>query len=231
MDDKARGGVRRYLDTVKPEEFEPDIGEVNLTEMTLTGLADLYGSDKGTIKHKFTDIYAELIKDLCGSVPRIDVELDIVEFGVACGASLRMWANYMPSSRIVGLDIREDCSGLCSDLQNVKIFIADPATWNSDHSFDLIVDDASHIAEHIVAAIKNCWRWVKPGGFYVIEDMHCTYDPLYTKRFKKLFDSSVINDRSAILQLMDELMRVVDAHGDITYMRYVPQMLILRKRK
>jgi hypothetical protein len=34
MEDRmARGGVRRYLDSVTPAEYLPDVGEVNLQEL------------------------------------------------------------------------------------------------------------------------------------------------------------------------------------------------------
>ena len=64
-DPMARGGVRRYLDTVKPGEYIPNTGEVNLAELSLTGLADLYGSDKGTIKHKYTLVHERIVENLC----------------------------------------------------------------------------------------------------------------------------------------------------------------------
>ena len=47
MDPMARGGVRRYLDTTHPEEYQPNIGEVNLKEVSLTGLADYMALIKG----------------------------------------------------------------------------------------------------------------------------------------------------------------------------------------
>ena len=119
---KERGGVRRYLDTVTPEEYTPQTGEVDLTEVSLTGLADLYGSDKGNIKHLYTPVYEKLIADLTNN--RRIARLRIGEIGVACGASLRMWANYLPQSQIEGFDIRPDCAHLCKDLPSVKITIS-----------------------------------------------------------------------------------------------------------
>ena len=82
----ARGGVRRYLDTVAPEEYVPMFGEVNPQDLSLTGLADLYGSDKGRIKHNYTMHYERIIEDLCRleGVPRADCMFDIAEAGIAC---------------------------------------------------------------------------------------------------------------------------------------------------
>ena len=119
MDSMARGGVRRYLDTTFPEEYRPDTGEVNLKELSLTGLADLYGSDKGSIKHRYTRIYERVLQTLLGNFDRNEASLSICEFGVACGASLRMWANYLPKSNVYGFDVRDECAKLCLSLIHI----------------------------------------------------------------------------------------------------------------
>lgn len=232
-DPNARGGVRRYLDTVPPEEYLPNTGEVNLLEMSLTGLADLYGSDKGTIKHRYAEVYEPLINFLCAQQGdnRRTAQLVIAEAGVACGASLHMWSRYLPESTIVGYDVRAECANLCKNLDNVKIVIGDPAKMHEpkDAPFDLFIDDASHISEQIVEMFKNCWPWVRSGGYYIIEDLGCTYSPSYTEQFRAHFDPAAVNDRRAILTMMDHLMRCVDLRAEIAEMNYYPQLLVLRK--
>lgn len=223
-----RGGVRRYLDTVKPEEYRPNIGEVNLRELSLTGLADLYGSDKGKIKHCYTEVYERLIANLS---PNRQAELSIGEIGVACGASLRMWANYLPNAKIEGFDIRPECATLCQDLENVTISIVDPRNTHRQGQYDLLIDDGSHISEDIVTTVVHCQNWVKSGGFYVIEDLGCTYNPEYTAKFNQHFGQTKKNDRKLMLQLFDELSRLVDSKtGTFTEMHYYPQLWVLKKR-
>ena len=225
---KERGGVRRYLDTVKPEEYTPQTGEVDLAELSLTGLADLYGSDKGNIKHLYTPVYEKLIADLTPN--RKTARLRVGEIGVACGASLRMWANYLPQSQIEGFDIRPDCANLCKDLPNVTITIADPRTMNR-RNYDLFVDDGSHIAEDIVDTLVHCQNWVRSGGYYVIEDLGCTYNPEYAAKFNQHFDTKKPNDRNLMLTLFDQLSRMVDGKvGTFSEMYYYPQMWVLKKR-
>jgi hypothetical protein len=132
---------------------------------------------------------------------------------------------------VYGYDIRPACGALCADLSNVEITITDPAGMAPpDAQFDIFIDDASHISEKIVGMFDNCWQWVKPGGFYVIEDLKCTYDPAYTQQFKKIFDPAAVNDRAALMGMMDVLMRRVDArHNSIGEFRYYPQMLVIKK--
>lgn len=233
IDPKARGGVRRYLDTVKPEEYLPQTGEADLSEMSLTGLADLFGSDKGNIKHRYTQVYEPLINMICAQQgdTRKSAQLYIAEAGVACGASLHMWSHYLPESTIVGYDVRPECAELCRDLENVRIVIADPAKMDEpdDAPFDVFIDDASHIAEQIVDMFKNCWPWVRKGGYYIIEDLGCTYSDAYTQQFRKHFDPAAVNDRGAIIRMMDHLMKCVDVQSEIAEINYHPQLLVLRK--
>ena len=225
---KERGGVRRYLDTVAPEEYTPQTGEVDLTEISLTGLADLYGSDKGNIKHGYTKVHEKLIADLTPN--RKTARLRVGEIGVACGASLRMWANYLPQSQIEGFDIRPDCANLCKDLPNVTITIADPRTVDR-RNYDLFVDDGSHIAEDIVDTLVHCQTWVRSGGYYVIEDLGCTYSPEYAAKFNQHFGTKKPNDRNLMLTLFDQLSRMVDGKvGTFSEMYYYPQMWVLKKR-
>lgn len=235
-DPMARGGVRRYLDTVRPEEYLPSVGEVNLLELSLTGLADLYGSDKGTIKHNYTTIYANIVDQLLAGQSRGVANLKIVEYGVACGASLRMWATYLPKSFVFGIDVREDCAALCSDLPNVKISIGDVtdksfvASLEQLAPFDIIIDDASHISEDIVSSFKYTWDFLRPKGYYIVEDLKCTYSQAYTDGFRKNFSMAAQNKRETILRFVDWLMRQADLDNQLSEFRYHPELLVIRKK-
>lgn len=221
-----RGGIRRYLDTVTPQEYLPQTGEVDLTQVTLTGLADLFGSDKGSIKHGYTKHYEKIIDDLGGK----NAPLTIAEIGIACGASLRMWANYLPNAKIDGYDIQMECAKLCRDLPSVSITISDPRKVDKDAAYDLVIDDGSHIAEDVLGVLAHCWKWVKPGGYYVIEDMGCTYNDGYRDKFNKHFGKDLKNDRNLMLQMFDALSREIDhGVGAFTEMRYCRQMWVFKR--
>ena len=201
FDSKARGGVRRYLDNVKPEEYKPSFGEVDLSELSLTGLADLFGSDKGKIKHEYCQIYEKILDDLIPAGSRKTAELNIVEYGVACGASLRMWANYLPKSNIFGIDIRDDCKTICSDVDNVSISILDvtkksAASFLGDKgAFDLIIDDGLHYQLSNLNTLLFAMNNLKIGGFFIIEDIGIwTIDTwkIVSRVLPKNFDSHII---------------------------------------
>ncbi len=149
--------------------------------MDLTTLANKYRTDKGTMDygHGYSVTYGELFKDL------VDKPIKLLEIGVCDprfpGASLKMWEEYFPNGRFVGLDINPEAMKFANDRTN--IWIEDQnnygnlvtLAWSGSPSFDIIIDDGSHVGEHILTSFKALWNSVKPEGYYIIEDLHSVY--------------------------------------------------------
>jgi hypothetical protein len=95
--------------------------------------------------------------------------------------------------------------------------------------YDLFIDDASHISEQMVEMFGNVWDQIRPGGYYVIEDLKCTYNDAYTNQFRQYFDATAVNSRETVMAFMDQIMRIVDARGQIAEFSYYPQLLVIRK--
>ena len=95
------------------------------------------------------------------------------------GNSLRMWKSYFPFSKIYSLDIY-DKSFL--EERRIKIFqgsqvdipFLDELTKETG-DFDLIIDDGSHVNEHVIESFKYFFPKLKKGGIYVIEDTQTSY--------------------------------------------------------
>jgi hypothetical protein len=47
--------------------------------------------------------------------------------------------------------------------------------WRPYGPFDLIIDDASHLSGLTIASFKALYKHLKPGGLYVVEDVHTSY--------------------------------------------------------
>jgi predicted O-methyltransferase YrrM len=45
--------------------------------------------------------------------------------------------------------------------------------------FDMILDDGSHMNEHVIYSFEHLWDSIKPGGVYVVEDVCTSYLPYY----------------------------------------------------
>lgn len=111
--------------------------------------------------------------------------VNIIELGCGptwnIGASLRTFAKYFPSARISGVDIRPDAENLKSEGFNIitgdlgridflrRIARSQPC--------DVLIDDASHVWHHQILAAIELFDIVKPGGIYIIEDIHTSFAP------------------------------------------------------
>src|SRR5258706_14201625 len=106
-------------------------------------------------------------------------QIALMEIGVNRGGSLHMWRDYFRRGTIVGVDLAPpadfvDPSGRCrlfrgdqTDPQGLSAIAASAAPVG----FNIIIDDASHIAEATAATFKTLfYDHLQPGGFYAIED-------------------------------------------------------------
>lgn len=226
--DLIRSGALSNDQTV-PEDYDPKYSREDLVACDLNQLANIFGSDKGSIKHNYTRVYERVLREIAPD--RVNVRMEIAEFGVACGASLKMWSTYFPNSTITGYDIRPECAKLCENYPNVGIKICDPRAVNDIAGFyDVVIDDASHIAEDIATNFYHCYNWVKPGGLYIIEDLNCTYSGDYGKSYATMFNKpETLNSRMSILGMMDVMMRQCDSERGIASIEIHPRFIIIKK--
>ncbi len=140
-------------------------------------LASVHGTDKR--RHGYTKHYCHHFHALRYQ------KLKLFEIGVGGadsgpgGASLRMWKDYFPKAEIFGLDCY-DKSHL--NQHRIKVFQGDqndPALLNDLASrwgpFDIVIDDGSHVSEHIITTFKALFPHVTENGVYVIEDLFYSY--------------------------------------------------------
>ena len=146
-------------------------------EHLLERLAYHYGTDKSRDDHKYTDQYAMLFDDR-----RFRVR-NVTEVGVSGGQSLQMWAEYFPGARLWGVDLHLSDTAVqiaaswspritlvtADSLNSTAVQAALPSIANETQ--DLIIDDGLHSPEANQATLGVFWRYVRPGGYYVIEDM------------------------------------------------------------
>ena len=105
-----------------------------------------------------------------------------LEIGIQNGGSLEIYSEYFTNPEIiVGCDIDPRCR-LLQYAPGIKVVIGDCAADETrskitaiSSSFDLIIDDGSHISDDVIVAFLKYFPFVKPGGVYVIEDLHTSY--------------------------------------------------------
>lgn len=148
-------------------------------------LFNKYGSDKD--RNKYTPVYHSLLKHLRSRQLALlevgigtlipDAPSSMVGYslpGYAPGGSLRAWRDYLPFSQIVGVDIQPDTQ---FTEERITTYLADSSSKEQldsalgDRTFDVIIDDGLHWDETQMQTLRNLWHRVRPGGFYVIEDI------------------------------------------------------------
>ena len=141
-------------------------------------LAKKYGTDKSSDIHNYCDKYAKYFMFERYST------IKILEIGVLDGNSLKTWKEYFYNADIVGIDINPDCAQYAEEKINIEIGDqTDPVFLKSVIDkygpFDLIIDDGSHINDHVVYTFKELFPTLKESGTYVIEDCHTSYYDYY----------------------------------------------------
>merc|ERR1712084_59797 len=86
------------------------------------------------------------------------------------GASVRGWRDVFPHAMVVGLDVDRDAlvqgprlkSYLCNSMNSTRVH-----EILEGSSYDLIVDDGLHIPVAQQATLRNLWRYLRTGGWYI----------------------------------------------------------------
>jgi hypothetical protein len=149
----------------------------------LTALGRIYRTDKAGA-HSYTPIYQKHFQHLRHrSITLLEIGIGGNESPTLGGASLRMWRDFFPRGQIHGVDVTEKLINEprihvhCGD-QSDRSFLLDLGRQHGP--FDIIIDDGSHINDHIRTTFEVLFvDHLKSGGTYVIEDMATAYAPEY----------------------------------------------------
>lgn len=165
----------------------------------LTQIANKHLTDKGTLHfeaHGYTEIYEDYIssKD----------EIVLLEIGIQTGASLKMWKEYNPNMKIYAIDINPECMNFISEDDYEKIFIGDATDVNFLKSIiydigkiDIIIDDGSHIREHILKSFDFLYDHLSNNGIYFIEDLHVHHNSFseFISNFNEILDKKKLSKK------------------------------------
>lgn len=190
--------------------------------MTLKELFANYGSDKASLG------YGEVYEHYFAPIKENNITL--LELGVWSGGSLRAWKDFFPNAKIAGVD--NACSpnilGITVHLgqQGDKDFLERLAQEYND--FDIVIDDCSHFWEDQQASWEGLWKHIKPGGFYIIEDLGTSLDHTH-ERWHRFAES--VDTLEYLALMVRELIADYQLVGSMEFIHFYPNICVMKKRE
>lgn len=165
--------------------------------------------------HSYTKLYDRHIGYLRPTAKKI------LEIGVFRGASLLLWKHSFPKAQIFGVEKRTEIwQKFLAKQERAKVFVGrqeDVDFLKRDvvpsGPYDIIVDDGMHHPEETKVPFKTLWGSVKPGGWYVIEDLYGQY---------KWGKSNTIN-------LLKDMIDDMNKRGEIRSMHFYYNICFIQK--
>jgi hypothetical protein len=147
----------------------------------LNRLALFLGTDKWGA-HWYTQHYHRFFEQLKHR------QLNVLEIGVGGyessrlgGASLHMWKAYFRKGRIVAIDIydKRHLSEHRIDIRQCDQTDSEALTQLSNEygGFDIIIDDGSHLNDHVIKTFQVLFPLLRQDGIYAVEDTETAYWP------------------------------------------------------
>ena len=174
----------------------------NLNKLALIWNTDKWGA------HWYTQHYNTHFKKIRHK------KLNILEKGVGGyndpsqgGNSLRTWKKYFPKSNIYAIDIYDKKQ---LEEKRIKIFMGSQVdnlflddVCKKIGKIDIIIDDGSHLNEHVIESFKTLFPKLSESGIYVVEDLETAYWPEYGGSSTNM--STSINSINFFKSLIDSL--------------------------
>lgn len=150
--------------------------------MSLEEIGIQHGADK-TVHHGLFSFYEKHVQHLR------DEPINLLEIGVLQGRSIVTWREFFKNANsIQGADVNPTFESnmpadtsfhLLDQFDIVSLQRFAKNAVESKQMFDIIVEDGCHQQRAQQNTLFSLWPCVKPGGFYFLEDIHCSFHPNY----------------------------------------------------
>lgn len=174
--------------------------------MNNKSLYQMYFEHHGKVSDKWS-LYLREYDRIFG--PYRGNKISMLEIGIQNGGSLEIWSKFFPhAEKFIGCDIDPECARLRYEDPRIVVVTADANRDETEQTiiahasvFDIIIDDGSHRSSDIVKSFVRYFPYLKQGGVFVAEDLHCSYwsefegglvDPTSSIKFFKLL-ADIVN--------------------------------------
>ena len=145
----------------------------------MKSLKNLYENHSDKVTQRWS-IYLDEYEKKLNQFQKLPIKL--LEVGIENGGSLEIFSKYFFNAELIlGCDINTKCKELKFDKSSIKFIVGD---INDDETkkkiieyskFDIIIDDGAHGSVDIVKTFSNYFNYLKEGGLFIVEDLHCSY--------------------------------------------------------
>ena len=176
----------------------------------------------------FLDHYEEKFESIRNDITKV------LEIGVETGRSHRMWLEYFPNANIYGFDIFKFGVDELNILQKDNPYLDRSIMFKGDQEntddlekflslhggdFDIIIDDGGHTIKQQQLSLGILFNAVKPGGYYIIEDLHAC-----SGEWPTLYGYQVINEGDTLTT--DLLKSIENKDNSITETNYLTKDIL-----
>lgn len=205
-------------------------------------LAKIYRTDKRG-GHHYIDHYISHLEVLRNQkIKLLEIGVGGYENPLKGGKSLRMWKSYFPKGEIYSIDIHDKTA-----LQEPRIKIFQGS--QVDKAFlervideigtpDVIIDDGSHINEHVITTFKLLFPKLKDGGLYFVEDTQTSYWPDWGGDSKDMNNPKTmmsffkgLTDGLNYVEFLDPDYQPTSLNKNITAMHFYHNLVVIKKGK
>ena len=180
--------TRRFILRKKSKKFGKIIIDGSLEETNLCKLGSFFKTNKSSLNldgHRsgYTSLYNLVLNHL------INKNCQIAEIGIEKNASTKMWRHYFNKATIDCYEFDKKKIHLAhkDKLKKVKYHFIDVRRkeiiikqfQKNKKKNDLIIDDSTHLFDHQINVVFGVYKFLKPGGILIIEDIY---------RFKKGYE-------------------------------------------
>ncbi len=209
-------------------------------QFNLSKLAKFYATDKWG-RHSYTPHYQFFLRKFkFKRIKLLEIGVGGYEKSDKGGKSLRMWKKYFPFGHIYSIDIYDK-----NKLEQNRIHIFQGSQIDEEFLSslinkigrpDIIIDDGSHINEHVIKSFEILFPYLNPGGMYAIEDTETSYmdayggdsvnidNPNTSMNYFKSIPDRINNDRFE----MDDYQKI-SFEDDIRSIHFFHELIIIEK--
>ena len=145
--------------------------------------------------------------------------LKMLEIGIDTGAGSLLWREYFPQVDLWGMDINaktlETPGGKSINMiigsQQDRTFLEKEFMQKTGGEFDIIIDDGGHHFEQQSLSYEILFdKALKPGGYYIIEDIETSYWQKGSKLYGQEISRGGCGEANTMLKKLQSLVEVVN---------------------